>query len=330
MQNYNSKGKTQMRIVLCGFSVYWIAIILGGCGGTGIGIRTSEFPDELVHFTAYPGNPVFAGTGTKTWDCQIRERGFILREGDTWRLWYTGYACEKDEKMRVGYATSKDGLHWERWLGNPLVQDLWVEDMCVVKYKGVYYMFAESEHDIARMLTSPDGIRWTDQGSLDVLYTNGQPIAKDGPYGTPTALFENGMWHLFYERDDGGVWLAMSSDSKTWTNVQDDPVIAMGPDAYDAKAIAVDQIIKYRGRYYAYYHASAYKPWRNWTTNIAVSLDLIHWKKYPGNPITTEKQDICGGLVVHDREQFRLYTMHPTVQVHLGIALKLPSKSITR
>ena len=46
----------------------------------------------MVDFVPYEGNPVFAGTGTDTWDRVIRERGFILREGNTYHMWDTGYA----------------------------------------------------------------------------------------------------------------------------------------------------------------------------------------------------------------------------------------------
>jgi hypothetical protein len=50
-----------------------------------------DFPPEIVDFIPYQGNPLFAGTGKNTWDCKIRERGYILREGNTYHMWYTGY-----------------------------------------------------------------------------------------------------------------------------------------------------------------------------------------------------------------------------------------------
>src|SRR4051812_45492684 len=59
-----------------------------------------------------------------------------------------------------------------------------------------------------------------------------------------------------------------------------------GPGAYDRFAVAFDQVIKRDGVYYAFYHANAHDPWqKDWTTNVARSRDLIHWEKYPGNPI---------------------------------------------
>lgn len=272
-----------------------------------------EFPSELVDFTPAGDGPLFAGTGEDTWDRMIRERGFILRENDGYHLWYTGYNRDRSDSKYLGYATSPDGFNWTRHPANPIFDKSWVEDMCVLKVGDTYYMFAEGRDDIAHMLTSTDRIDWQDHGSLDVRYTTGKPLSP-GPYGTPTIWLEDGTWYLFYERGDLGIWLATSTDRKIWTNVQDDPVIAMGPEAYDRHAVAVNQVIKHEGRYYAYYHASAHQPWSDWSTNVAVSTDLVHWKKYPKNPIVSGNKS--SGILVHDGRRYRLYTMHPDARVY--------------
>ncbi len=272
----------------------------------------NEFPEELVHFVPYKNNPVFAGTGTATWDNQIRERGWILKEDSTWHLWYTGYT-NIDSIKSLGYATSYDGFTWTRYKDNPIYTSGWVEDMCVVKSDGTYYMFSEGKGDTAHMLTSTDCIHWKEQGNLAIHLTNGNPISK-GPYGTPAVLKENGIWYLFYERDDSGIWLAASKDLKTWTNVQDEPVLNRGPEQYDKYAVAMDQVIKYKGLYYGYYHASAFQDWHEWSSDVAVSKDLIHWKKYANNPIVGN--DKSSPILVNDGTKYRLYTMHPEVNVY--------------
>lgn len=272
-----------------------------------------EFPTELIDFVPYEHNPVFAGGGADTWDKLIRERGYILRENGIYRMWYTGYNDSLSDARYLGYATSGDGLHWIRYPGNPLFSDSWVEDMQVIKHQGVYYMFAEGRNDIAHWMMSDDGIHWKNQGNLDIRNTSGAPLSP-GPYGTPTVWIEDGRWYLFYERNDQGVWLAESADGRLWKNVQDDPVIAMGPEAYDKHGLAVNQIVKYKGRYYAYYHGTGFDPWRDWTTDVAMSTDLTHWKKYPGNPIVSG--DKSSGILVNDGTQYRLYTMHPDVRVY--------------
>lgn len=80
-------------------------------------VADEQFPPELVDFEPRQGNPVFAGTGKDTWDRTIRERGYILREDDTYHLWYTGYNENRSDAhyrhtRSLGYATSPDGLHW--------------------------------------------------------------------------------------------------------------------------------------------------------------------------------------------------------------------------
>jgi len=272
------------------------------------------YPPELVEFTPYEHNPVFAGRGPGHWDEMIRERGWILREGGLYHLWYTGYTLPESNVKHLGYATSPDGLTWTRHPDNPLYTDHWVEDMMVLKLGATYYMFAEGENDRAELLTSTDAVHWTWQGTLDVRMADGKPLSA-GPFGTPTVFLKDGTWYLFYERDDEAIWLASSKNLKIWTNVQDEPVLKRGPDAYDQDMIALDQIVKYKGRYYAYYHGLIPKtnP-QEWTSAVAVSSDLIHWEKYPGNPIL--KNDQSSPVLVDDGQGFRLYSMHPDVRVH--------------
>ena len=278
----------------------------------------SEFPPELVSFGPPSDTALLAGTGGDTWDRKVRERGWIRREGGQWHLWYTGYNDTLSDSRFLGYATSPDGLNWTRWPGNPLTHDGWVEDMCVLKQGPTYYMFAEGRDDIAHLLTSSDRVHWEEQGNLDIRQTDGHPISA-GPRGTPTVWYEDGTWWLFYEREDLAVFAARSRDLKVWTNVTDDPVIARGPDPYDRYAVAVDQVVRHKGRYYAYYHASALPDWGEWSTCIAVSEDLVHWKKYPGNPVlrvNPSMQGASSAMAVQDGSGYRLYTTHPDVRVY--------------
>lgn len=283
------------------------AILLGGC-------IHKPFPPEVSSFTAYEKNPVFSGTGANTWDEQIRERGWIMKEGDTWHLWYTGYRKDENEK-HLGYATSPDGLTWTRYQNAPVYDAGWVEDMCVIKSDGTYYMFAEGRGDTAHLLTSTDRIHWKENGPLQIQLSDGRPISP-GPYGTPTVWLEDGIWYLFYERGDLGIWLATSTDLRTWKNKLDEPVIRMGPETYDQFGVALDQVIKFGGKYYGYYHATPHKDWHEWVSCLAVSDDLIHWQKYPGNPILRENKS--SPVVVFDGSSLRLYSMHPGVAVHFA------------
>jgi predicted GH43/DUF377 family glycosyl hydrolase len=278
-----------------------------------------HFPAPLVSFQPTADNPIFEGRGKGFWDEHIRERGWILREGNTWRMWYTGFeggGGNDGSILKLGYATSADGIHWTRYPQNPIYDSAWIEDMMIVKHDGKYFMFAEGKYDIAQLLTSEDGIHWQAQGPLDIRQTSGEPISA-GPRGTPTAWHEDGVWYLFYERRDLGIWLATSKDTRVWTNFSDEPVIELGPEEYDCRQIALNQIVKVDSTYYAYYHGSGQKNPRLWSTNVAASKDLVHWTKYTGNPLLPLEDNKSSGIVVDDGQQFRLYTMHDKVELHL-------------
>jgi beta-1,2-mannobiose phosphorylase / 1,2-beta-oligomannan phosphorylase len=298
-----------------------LSVLLTGCKhrstasseNNSIKSESERFPAALTDFISFKSNPVFSGTGTDTWDQKIRERGYILLEDGIYYLWYTGYKGEESAEKHLGLATSTDGLSWTRYKDNPIYDAGWVEDMSVIKHDSKYCMFAEGRGDTAHLLTSTDRINWIEQGQLDIRKSNGEPLSK-GAFGTPAIWYEEGVWYLFYEREDLGIWLAVSTDLKVWTNKQDEPVIKMGPESYDQFAVAMDQIIKYNGRYYGYYHATEFKDWHEWTSCVAVSEDLIHWEKYIRNPIMRENKS--SPIMVFDGEKYNLYTMHPEVCIH--------------
>ena len=281
------------------------------------------FPKRLTNFVPVAANPVFTAQGEGHWDVKIRERGWILFDQNAaagtpaWRMWYTGYDGTREGKKKLGLATSDDGVKWTPHPENPIYDETWVEDMTIVPHDGTLYMFAEGKDDQAHLLKSADGVAWERVGNLDVRKVSGKPI-EPGPYGTPTAYFEDGVWYLFYERRDAGIWLATSRDMKVLTNVSDAPVMVPGPDEFDLDLIAMNQVFKYKGRYYASIHGSKAGS-KLWANGIAVSDDLRNWKKYPGNPLRPISENKSSGLFIHDGKQFRFYTMHGEVHVHSAV-----------
>lgn len=305
-------GRTSLMLTL------FVVISLFACQKRNQTGNTPAFPDELVRFTPDRANPVFTGTDTNTWDQHIRERGFILYEDSLFKMWYTGYRGGNDDPKSLGYATSPDGIHWTRYAGNPIFSEKWTEDVFVLHVDHQYYMFAEGKNDIAHLLTSPDGLKWTDQGDLIIRDTKGDTLS--GPYGTPSVFIENGTWYLFYERNDEAVWIATSTDRKTWNNIQDTPVLEKGPGVYDAGAVAANQVIRFGDQYTMFYHGSSDPDWSKpgatsvWTTSVAASKDLLHWVKYPGNPIV--EGDHSSGILVLQNGAYKLFTMHDIVWMY--------------
>jgi hypothetical protein len=316
MSNLRWQRNIALWVLACGLAFTGSHLAPQNCGQIQAQQPAADFPTEFVHWEPYAKNPIFTGSGPDHWDVKIRERGWIIKEGSEWSLWYTGYDGTKTGQRNLGYATSSDGLTWTRFVQHPIHDERWVEDVCIQKVGDIYYMFAEGLNDQAQLLISKDKLHWQPQGTLDIRYTNGKPLTP-GPFGTPTAYYEEGTWYLFFERSDQAIWLAKSKDLKVWQQVQDEPVIGLGPEKYDSKMIAVNQVIKHKGKYYAVLHGSGSEDKPSlWTTNLAVSDDLIHWKKYSHNPLRPESENKSSGQLVWDGEQFRLYTMHDQVQVH--------------
>jgi len=287
------------------------------------------FPKELVQFQQSVVNPVFQAGGKGKWDTKIRERGWIIKSGATYRMWYTGYDGTRTGQRMLGYATSTDGIDWKRHPQNPINKEHWIEDMMIVEHEKTLYMFAEGREDQPHFFRSLDGITWKRVGPLDIRLADGSPIPS-GPTGTLVARFDQQtkLWQLFYERYDIGIWLATSADMKVWTNISDEPVIKLGPHPYDDYQVALNQILEHKGKYYAYYHGMGTKaPWDKWNINIAVSDDLIQWTKYKGNPLLPVEQNKSSGILVHDGSRYRLYTMHDQVALHWPVQQLMSSEN---
>ena len=298
-----------------------LVLVALACFADAAQAQDNLFPQELTTFAQVADAPIFKGAGPGHWDATIRERGWIYFDKSAqsgkpaWHMWYTGYDGTRAGQKKLGYATSSDGQQWQRHPDNPIYDQHWVEDVMIVRKEDTFYMFAEGEGDRAHLLTSKDGVAWARVGDLDVRTKDGQPISA-GPYGTPVGWYENETWYLFYERGDLGVWLATSKDMKVWTNVQDEPVLKPGPGEHEKDLIAMNQIVKHKGKYYTYYHGSKAGS-KLWCTNLAVSDDLVHWTKYSKNPLLPLASNKSSGILIHDGDRYRLYTMHDRVDLHL-------------
>ena len=65
----------------------------------------------------YPGNPVFYGGGTEDWDYQLGRKAMIYDQG-MFHMWYTGK--DINGRWQMGYATSPDGIDWDKYPSNPI------------------------------------------------------------------------------------------------------------------------------------------------------------------------------------------------------------------
>lgn len=95
------------------------------------------------------------------------------------------------------------------------------------------------------------------------------------PDREPLPYFEQGIYH------------STSTDLITWKD--EGVVLTIGkPDAWDGGKFASGGVCKHEGVYYLFYPGLRVQPLPDQCTTpigVARSKDLIHWEKYPGNPV---------------------------------------------
>ncbi len=208
-----------------------------------------------VNWTKHPGNPVMTGRPGE-WDDPGVSGQIVIQDGDTFRMWYLGGGCPDDGD--IGYATSTDGLTWERFDSPVMVHGPpgeWNTDFLapggVIKDGGLFKMWfvsgtgticgaSPSTAASIGYATSPDGVTWTlydDQATTDPPYQFSDPVLEHGPLGawdynysiSPYVLPTNTgyeMWYsgwVFGEGQDMGY--ATSPDGIAWTKHENNPVL---------------------------------------------------------------------------------------------------------
>ncbi len=102
-----------------------------------------------------------------------------------------------------------------------------------------------------------------------------------------------GTYHAYpgpgYESGPAVIGLCFGDDVRHWRVAP--PVL--GPDAncaWEAGGLYKSWLLAHEGTYYLFYNAKDRgQPWRE-QIGVALSADLVHWERYPGNPVLTVGQ----------------------------------------
>ena len=181
---------------------------------------------------------------------KLINRSSVVHKGDLYYMWYTG---QTDNSSQIGFATSKDGIHWERQSAVPVLkaEEEWekVAVMCPdvqwdeedQLFKMRYSGGEQYEPNAIGYATSPDGLHWTK-------YKN-NPIFAADPNNTweqhkVTAgqFVKRGDWYyMFYigfENEHlARIGIARSKDGITgWERLKTNPIISPDKDKWDGDA----------------------------------------------------------------------------------------------
>ena len=263
--------------------------------------------DAQTTWYKYPGNPVFKHGESGEWDYLIFSPS-IIYEDSIYHLWYVGMERNSEGQGSVGYATSKDGIHWEKFEGNPLKftckGDAWDNAFLVVnvlKKDSMYYMWYTGESKkncldgYIGYAWSKDGINWIKHP--DPVLKPGKDDDWDALYiSTPKVMFDvhlpdkkGKQFHMWYTGVPDQmprihrVGYATSDDGIHWKKFEGNPVMNIGkPGSWDSRWVVASTII---------FNGASFEMWYYGFNDVmqgigyATSKDGVNWNKYHGNPI---------------------------------------------
>lgn len=144
-----------------------------------IGLATSA---DGVHWQKYSGNPILK-PGPIAYDQSWVKYASVIFDGTSYKMWYSGRSSSTTGLYPrvIGFANSSDGIHWEKYSGNPVLVENGtgnsgipvVQHPSVVESTNGYLMaMSEDGHSIL-YATSKDGLTWAKGQNPLINNTNG-------------------------------------------------------------------------------------------------------------------------------------------------------------
>lgn len=220
-----------------------------GDNGSQIDIGYARSKDGVV-WKKYPGNPVLDDGLGDVWDDDFVSQPSVLYDGIQYCMWYAGY---DGTNLRIGYATSDDGLHWNKHAGNPVLNpgasgswDATGVSSPTVLYDGVQYRMWYAGHDGSNLrigyATSSDGVTWSKDAANPVLDLGLTGSWDAMGVSSPTVVYDGIEYHVWYTGYDGSnlsIGYATSSDGVTWNKHADNPVLELGQsNSWDSTGVS--------------------------------------------------------------------------------------------
>ena len=242
-----------------------------------VGLATST---DGISWNKNPANPVLTGA-VGAWDETGEHAPFVLKEGGIYKMWYEG---SNGNVRQLGYATSANGIDWNKYAGNPVLAagpESYDQEAAghgsVINDAGTYKLWYHAMGDqgpIIAYATSSDGMNWTKQGP--VLLPEGSSWDEGGLWGPSVLKIDSTYWMWYAAQGPLGssIGVATSADGITWTRSLANPVLTETTPIGDPHVISDGGNLK---MWYSDYELGV--------INYAESTDGISWTKSPGNPV---------------------------------------------
>jgi predicted GH43/DUF377 family glycosyl hydrolase len=263
-------------------------------------VQWKKYPDPVLRRSAF--FPDWKGIATAD--------PFVMIDNDTLKMWYSGsgWRNEFDDcpHVRMGYAWSVDGIYWNEFAGNPVLDisnnlsDFdadGVETPTVLKNISApasrrYELWYAGRNARCNPVNdhqfgyaySPDGIHWTKYPNNPVMSAGNTTAWYNTFISGPSVIFENGIYKMWFAAPDaiangqptdgkGNIGYTTSIDGITWAIATVPVLIAEGA------SVAEPSVLKIGNRYHMFY--STLKSWdnENFQVGYATSDDGINWNR---------------------------------------------------
>lgn len=203
---------------------------------------------------------------------------------ERYKMWYSAFlgpaGKPETELFRIGYATSPDGINWNKYKEGPVLDlgdkekvdwDGWtVTDPMVIKEIGAYKMWysgagivpeEETWHFWIGYATSSDGIHWQKYEGNPVLDIGPAGSFESRAVGQPSVVVSDGMYEMLYSgwSEIDAAWIsdigyASSPDGIHWTKADNNPALARGNQGeWDADQLVAPSMLLDGEEYKMYY-----------------------------------------------------------------------------
>ena len=234
-----------------------------------------------------------------SWDSLWIYHPCVLRKDGQYYMFYsgrTGFSI----KHEIGLATSVNLVTWDRSPTNPVLRvgstREWdgglVAHGYVIEKDDKYYMFYDgSPRNLWReeigIAISGDLEKWEKHPKNPLFRINPTNKWEKAHVSRSSIIREGNTYYLFYAGHDGvteRIGVALSTDLIYWTRSKDNPILDLGErGAGDEKSVSDPKVFKIDGSYMMFY--SGYDSEGIGRIYVALSKDLIHWKKNGNIPI---------------------------------------------
>lgn len=276
------------------------------------------FSNDLIHWTKYAGNPVFAGS--ETWNLGGVTGCYVWYENGTYYFFYSGSETTGIEvgTRQIGLATSTDLITWTE-IAAPVIpvdgtSPAWQSNQAykseIVKVNDTYYHFfngqgADTKEQVgyatASAITGPYTV------AENAVLTYGAPAAWDGQsIADPCLLLMGDTWVMYYaganvgitEFSNGVATTSTTNFPTGWTKATGNPYQKPSPGGADSYMSAKPYIVLSGGKVYQFFTAQYDASHAYCSLAMLENPPLLHISNGDVTVVTTTASATTNGIIL--------------------------------